>query len=144
MAQGGGSARDFDFWVGDWDVYGPQGRQVGRNTIALLFDGGALSEHWRGDGGVEGHSLNAYDPSAERWHQTWVDSTGGLLLLDGGLADGSMVLEGAAPGQGGALERQRITWTPEDAGVRQHWESSTDDGVSWQTAFDGHYHPHSA
>lgn len=138
MAEGG-SARDFDFWVGDWDVFGPQGRQVGRNTISLLFDGGALAEHWRGDGDVEGRSLNAYDQPSGRWHQTWVDSTGGLLLLDGGLADGSMVLSGTAPGRGGAPERQRITWTPEDTGVRQHWESSPDDGATWQTAFDGHY-----
>lgn len=136
-----GSARDFDFWVGAWDVFGPQGRQVGTNTIALLFDGGALSEHWRGNGGVEGHSLNAYDPHRDRWHQTWVDSTGGLLLLDGGLVAGSMVLEGTAPGEDGAHERQRITWTPHDGHVRQHWETSADDGATWQTAFDGDYRP---
>lgn len=24
-----GSARDFDFWVGEWDVFGPEGSQVG-------------------------------------------------------------------------------------------------------------------
>jgi hypothetical protein len=39
------------------------------------------------------------------------------------------------------LERQRITWTPEDGGVRQHRESSADDGTTWTTAFDGHYRP---
>jgi hypothetical protein len=136
-----GSARDFDFWVGEWDVFGPQGRQVGTSTIALLFDGGALSEHWQGSGGVAGHSLNAYDPHRDRWHQTWVDSTGGLLLLDGGLVAGSMVLEGTAPGEDGSLERQRVTWTPRDGHVRQHWESSADDGVTWQTVFDGDYRP---
>ena len=84
-----GSARDFDFWVGDWDVYGPKGRQVGRNTVEFLFDGAAIAEHWRGAGGVEGRSLNAYEASRDRWHQTWVDSTGDLLMLDGGLVDGS-------------------------------------------------------
>jgi hypothetical protein len=136
-----GSARDFDFWIGEWDVFGPLGRQVGTNTIASLFGGGAISEHWRGGGDVEGHSLNAYDASTGRWHQTWVDSTGGLLLLNGGLSGGSMVLEGTAPGAGGAPERQRITWTPEDGGVRQHWETSADDGATWLTAFDGHYRP---
>ncbi len=89
---------------------------------------------------MEGRSLNAYDASNGRWHQTWVDSTGGLLLLDGGLVDGSMVLEGTAPGEAGATpERQRITWSPEPDGVRQHWESSPDDGVTWTTAFDGRY-----
>jgi hypothetical protein len=136
-----GSPRDFDFWVGEWDVFGPQGRQVGSNSITLLFDGGAIAEHWRGDGGIEGHSLNAYDPKADRWHQTWVDSSGGLLLLDGGLIDGAMVLRGTAPGEGDALQHQRITWSVEDGGIRQHWESSDDD-TTWQTAFDGHYRPH--
>jgi hypothetical protein len=136
-----GSARDFDFWVGDWDVFGPEGRQVGRNTIDLLFDGVAISEHWRGAGGVEGRSLNAYEASGNHWHQTWVDSTGDLLMLEGGLVEGAMVLLGTVmTDEGPAL--QRITWTPEDDGVRQQWESSTDHGVSWQTVFDGRYRPH--
>jgi hypothetical protein len=134
-----GSARDFDFWVGEWDVFGPAGRQVGANSITPLFDGAALAEHWRGAGDVEGRSLNTYVASAGRWHQTWVDSTGDLLLLDGGLVGGSMVLEGTLPGADGSAEHQRITWTPEPDGVRQHWEASSDGGASWQTAFDGHY-----
>jgi hypothetical protein len=134
-----GTARDFDFWIGEWDVYGPRGRRLGTNSIIPLLDGTALAEHWRGEGGVEGHSLNAYDASADRWHQTWVDSTGGLLLLEGALRDGAMVLQGTAPTAGGASQHQRITWTPEPDGVRQHWESSDDEGATWQTAFDGHY-----
>ena len=37
-------------------------------------------------------------------------------------------------------EIQRITWTPLDGGrVRQHWESTTDGGKTWVTAFDGLY-----
>jgi hypothetical protein len=135
-----GSARDFDFWVGEWDVFGPEGSQVGTNSITLLFDGRAIAEHWHGNGGVEGRSLNAYDAAAGRWHQTWVDSGGDLLLLDGGLVGDAMVLEGTAPGETGAVpERQRITWTPGPDGVRQHWESSADDGATWATAFDGRY-----
>jgi hypothetical protein len=137
-----GTARDFDFWIGEWDVFGPQGRQAGTNSITRVLDGQALAEHWHGAGGVEGHSLNAYDTSTGRWHQTWVDSTGGVLLLDGGLVDGAMVLEGTVAGMNGdADQRQRITWTQEPDGVRQHWETSDDDGTSWQTAFDGHYRP---
>jgi hypothetical protein len=52
-----------------------------------------------------------------------------------------MVLEGEAPGEaeGSAAERQRITWTPGDAEVRQHWEVSSDGGTTWRTAFDGRY-----
>ncbi len=92
-----GSTHDFDFWIGDWDVFGPLGKQVGRNTITSMFANGMLHEHWHGNGGVEGRSVNAYDEARGCWHQTWVDSTGGVLLLDGGLQDGAMVLEGRAP-----------------------------------------------
>jgi hypothetical protein len=127
-------AHSFDFWLGEWDVYDPEGKHVGRNSITAPHTTGALAEHWRGDGGVEGHSLNAWDPGRGCWHQTWIDSTGGVLLLDGGLQDGAMVLEGID-----ADARQRITWTVQGDGVRQHWETSKDDGESWETAFDGRY-----
>lgn len=135
--------RAFDFWIGTWDVFTPDGTQAGTNRIEALYDGAALAEHWEGRGGVRGTSLNALDPASGRWHQTWVDSTGSLLLLDGGPVEGGgMVLEGTAPADDAPqrLDRQRITWTPQpDGSVRQHWEVSADDGRSWRTAFDGHY-----
>jgi hypothetical protein len=135
------AAHDFDFWVGQWDVFGPEGRQVGSNSITALFGTGALAEHWRGTGDVEGRSLNAWDELRGCWHQTWVDSSGGVLMLDGGLRDGAMVLEGMAPGEaeGSAPEHQRITWTKQEGEVRQLWEVSSDGGTTWRTAFDGRY-----
>lgn len=137
------AAHDFDFWIGSWDVFGPQGRQVGTNEITPVFRSGAIAEHWHGRGGVEGRSMTAYDVMRGTWHQTWVDSTGTLLRLDGGLQGNAMVLEGVAPADHDLtlLERQRITWTPHDgdAEVRQLWEASADDGDSWRVVFDGRY-----
>ncbi len=136
-------SHDFDFWIGEWDVFGPQGKQVGTNTITALFGTGALAEHWQGAGGIEGRSLNAYDVMRGCWHQTWVDATGTLLQLDGGWREGAMVLEGVAPSEDdpSRTDLQRITWTPSDAGdqVRQLWEVSADTGLSWTIAFDGRY-----
>lgn len=134
--------RDFDFWVGEWEVFTPDGKRVGENRIEPLFDGSALAEHWQGAGGIRGTSINAWEPLTERWHQTWVDSGGSLLLLDGALVDGRMVLEGRAPSdeRPGAVEQQRITWTPNpDGSVRQCWEVSGDAGATWRVAFDGIY-----
>ena len=137
-----GPEHDFDFWIGEWEVFGPKGKRLGVSSITAVLGTGALAEHWRGAGDVEGRSLNSYDPVRACWHQTWVDSGGSVLLLDGGLVDGSMVLEGLAPLEdGGAPRPQRITWTPVDDGVRQHWETRTADGHSWTTLFDGHYRP---
>jgi len=129
-------AHAFDFWLGEWEVHDQDGAHVGRSSITPLFGTGAVAEHWRGDGGVEGRSLSSWDPERGCWHQTWLDSSGGILLLDGGVEDGAMVLVGID-----ADARQRITWSVDGPGVRQLWETTRDDGASWSVAFDGRYTP---
>ena len=135
--------RQFDFWLGEWDVIGgPQrDRIVGRNTIVRVAGGCALREHWVNAGGSDGHSLNVYDRASRRWTQFWVGADGVVLRLEGGLrADGAMAMEGALPNGKGGLQRQRIVWTPQpDGGVIQQWDTSDDDGATWQTAFVGAY-----
>ena len=130
--------RQFDFWIGSWDVSDPQGNFQGTNTIEPIQGGCVLQEHWTSASGGTGTSFNIYDFTTKRWHQTWV-SGATLLLLDGEFRDGSMVLEGTTVGQDGAKTHQRITWTPvEDGVVTQVWDQSTD-GETWNTVFDGRY-----
>lgn len=130
--------RQFDFWIGSWEVTTPDGAVVGTNQIDRVLDGCALREHWQGRSGMTGTSLNAYDPHAGTWHQTWVDDRGGFLLLSGGLEEGSMVLSGEMRDEKG-LVAHRITWTPiSEEEVRQLWET-TRDGSTWEDVFDGHY-----
>ena len=133
--------RQFDFWLGDWDVRDPRGKLVGRNRITRVHGGCALEEQWSGNGGVTGSSLNAWDAERDRWNQTWVDNTGGLLHLDGGWTGERMVLSGQdAPTPGASPTLQRISWQPlPDGRVRQLWEASKDGGRTWTTAFDGTY-----
>lgn len=134
--------RQFDFWLGDWNVTS-NGEQAGTNTIHLVQGGCALQENWQGSGpgGVSGSSFNIYDQANDKWHQTWVDSNGTLLEIDGGLINGVMVLQGQRPARDGTgMALHRISWTPnEDGSVRQLWETSTDDGRSWSILFDGLY-----
>ncbi len=138
-----GDPRQFDFWLGSWRVFDPADRLVGTNRISALFDGVALMEEWEGAGAVSGRSLTSWDAARGVWHQTWMDSTGSTLLLDGGLRDGAMVLQGTTPSEDdpGVTDVQRITWTPSDAGheVRQLWETSNDAGDTWSVSFDGRY-----
>jgi hypothetical protein len=134
--------RQFDFWLGQWDVRDPAGKLVGRNRIEAAHGGCALIEHWTSVAGVTGTSVNIYDRDRGQWHQTWVDSGGGLLQLDGGLDGSAMVLTGDAfdADAPGRSSRQRVTWTPRpDSRVRQLWESSTDGGKTWSVVFDGLY-----
>jgi hypothetical protein len=134
--------RQFDFWVGDWTVTS-NGTAAGTNSIHPVHGGCALQENWQGtgEGGISGSSYNMYDKATGKWHQAWVDSSGGLLLIDGGLVDGSMVLSGKRPTRDGSGEAtHRITWTPSDDGsVRQLWEASKDGGSTWSVLFDGIY-----
>jgi hypothetical protein len=97
-----------------------------------------LHERYDTGRGYRGESLNTYDAARKTWHQTWVDNAGTLLLLEGGLRDGSMVLEGQT-GAADKLTQHRIRWTPRaDGSVHQHWESTDTDG-RWKTLFDGIY-----
>jgi hypothetical protein len=133
----GAAYRQFDFWLGEWNVFGPKGRQVGRSHIEAVLGGCVIAEHWTSGSGPasDGRSLNQYQVGTGQWEQYWVDAQGGRLLLRGGLQGASMVL---ASEDGPA--RQRITWTPNaDGSVRQLWESSSDAGATWTVAFDGLY-----
>jgi hypothetical protein len=131
--------RAFDFWLGEWQVYTPDGKLAGTNVIAREYDGCVLHERYTTARKYSGESLNIYDAQRRVWHQTWVDTTGTLLLLEGGPRDGSMVLEGRTLAEDGKTLVHRISWTPSpDGSVRQHWETRKDDGP-WTTAFDGHY-----
>src|SRR3954468_10901366 len=133
------SYRQFDFWIGTWNVT-QAGKVAGQNKIESILNGCALMESWQGTGGVTGHSLNIYDSTRDVWHQTWVDSSGSLLTLEGRFKAGAMVLEGVATDEKGVKTRQRITWTAASADeVRQLWQSSTDAGKTWKTEFDGLY-----
>lgn len=133
--------RQFDFWIGEWIVTAND-QVAGTNSIRKVHNGCALEENWQGsgDGGISGSSFNIYDQANDRWHQTWVDGGGTLLLLDGGLVDGAMVMSGQRPSaDGSGTTTHRITWTPNDDGtVRQLWEASRD-GENWSVLFDGRY-----
>lgn len=132
--------RQFDFWVGNWVVTDKDGKLQGHNKIELLLNDCTLQENWQGATGSLGKSLNFYDRQTQKWHQTWIDNSGGILYLDGGLQNGVMVLEGERLGRDGKPVSHRISFTPlEDGQVKQHWQVSNDGGETWQEAFLGFY-----
>lgn len=144
--------RQFDFWVGDWDVLPnpatrpanappPQpGQKLPRNVITKIHGGCAIHEQWEDGRGGTGESLNVYDRVTQKWHQTWVDSTGGLHFYSGELKNGSMVYIGEVP-FGPAqkvLGRRtiRVTFTPMGPDkMRQMSEALTSDGT-WTSGYD--------
>lgn len=143
-------AQDFDFWIGRWEVRSADGTVVGYNHIHPILDGCTLQEDYRTkNGAYVGRSLNRYDPATQAWHQVWVDNGGLWLSLQGGLQEGAMVLRGPYlqrrdnKGQVLASPRptvQEIRWSQlPDHRVQQTWRSSSDEGKTWTTLFDGFY-----
>lgn len=137
----GGVYDQFDFWVGEWNVWAPEGGQyLGENTITRVNGGCLIQEHWVGAGGNTGDSINIHDPLIGAWRQVWM-SNGWYIDYSGGLdADGAMVLTGEAytiPTETRA--GLRGTWTPnEDGTVTQFFEQQDAEG-NWQGVFTGIY-----
>jgi hypothetical protein len=131
--------RQFDFWLGEWDVYGAGGRKAGHNVITAAEGDCVIIENWTAASGNTGTSLNFYDRADRKWHQSWMERGGVALRLSGEFSDGHMRLQ-TEPTTGPARAINRITWTPaSDGSVRQYWDTSMDRGKTWQTAFDGTY-----
>lgn len=131
--------RQFDFWLGDWQVNDTAGALLGTNQITRVANGCGLLEQWTSaSNGNEGMSLNWYDGSGGIWTQVWVGS-GLNLTLKGNLEGDRMVLSGERnTSQGMVIDR--ISWVPlADGRVRQLWDISRDSGVTWLTVFDGMY-----
>jgi hypothetical protein len=132
--------RQFDFWLGTWDVT-EHDKPAGTNTIEADLKGCVVVEHWTSARGGHGTSLNFFDRRTKAWYQTWIDEQGGALRLKGGLDHGRMVMQSEPmPNSSGGSSIEKITWSPEaDGTVRQLWQSSADHGKTWSVAFDGRY-----
>lgn len=135
-------AHQFDFWLGDWDVYHTKADTiVGHNLITPVANGCGLLENWSSAGGFTGTSLNKYNFTTKMWEQMWVDVSGSTLHIKGVYRDGKMILENEQPARSGkGTVKNKITYyNNSDGTVRQHWEYSNDQGKTWLNAFDGIY-----
>lgn len=105
--------RQFDFWVGEWNVTGAGGGQAGTNIVQELLDGCVIQENWTGATGGRGRSINAYDPDTGEWHQTWVSAFDtGHLRMAGGWDGSIMAMDGVRTQPNGVQWIDSYTWTP--------------------------------
>jgi tetratricopeptide (TPR) repeat protein len=132
--------RQFDFWIGEWDVKNPQGVTVGSSSVQLILGRCIIFENWSGGGGNNGKSFNIYDVNDIKWHQSWVDDKGTFTHYIGGIVNGDMVVTGDGAIVNGKKTLLRMTYTRLANGdVRQHGENSADDGKTWTTSYDFTY-----
>lgn len=133
--------REFDFWIGEWEVFNPQGQKVGVNVIQKFINGCVIYENWTSArSGYYGKSFNYYDPATGKWKQNWVDSRGGIVWYEGEVKDGVMHFTGESISMNGSKQLARVTLTPlPDGRVHHVIEQSADDGKTWSVFFDGMY-----
>ena len=93
------AARQFDFWLGEWDCSwaDESGRHLGTNSVYLDLDGFVVVENFDGRPSLDfqGLSFSVYDRKARCWKQTWVDSNGSYLDFTGRFENGVMELRRA-------------------------------------------------
>ena len=134
-------ARQFDFWVGTWDLTWDGGE--GTNTVTRVLGDCIVHEQFAtenmGGGPYRGWSVSAYGPQPGVWRQTWVDSQGGYLDFTGGWQEDRMVMQRETTRNGEPL-LQRMTWyNITDDALDWDWESSSDGGETWTLNWRIHY-----
>ncbi len=131
-------SRQFDFWIGEWDVLTAQGQPAGRSSIQLILGSCVIFENWTSLGvGYAGKSLNIFNVPRKKWQQYWVDSTGAVTFFEGGWEGSYLRVTGENAPRTGPLALNRMTFTPLGPDkVRQHGEGTADGGKTWTTSYD--------
>ena len=75
---------DFDFWLGEWNVYSNDDSRTfqGTNSITRHHKNCLIMENWQSAQGGTGSSMNYYDVVEDRWRQLWVDNGIGFSQSD--------------------------------------------------------------
>lgn len=137
--------KQFDFWIGDWELSGPGAKQGesfrASDSIQHVLDGCAVQESFTGESSpLRGLSLSMFDAATSKWKQTWVDNSGTYVEFAGEFRDGQMVLMRENVTKDGKKALQRMVWkniTP--TGLDWALERSLDDGKTWQLLAPVHY-----
>ncbi len=134
-------AKQFDFFIGEWDAYNPQGNKTGTSVIQSIAGGCGILENWSDAfGGGGGKSINFYDNNTKKWHQYWIGQNAIPLRYSGVYKDNAIRYEGEAVGANGKKVLTRLTFFNVDAEtVRQLAENSADEGSTWKTLYDFKY-----
>jgi hypothetical protein len=135
-------ARQFDFWVGEWDAYVRNTQQFAGHSIIQIVSGGcAVLENWTSaSSNYSGKSLNFIDPATGKWRQTWVGNSDMQDFVNGEYKDGAMRFTFETTDAKGKKQTGRFIFYNEGPNqVRQFNELSADDGKTWTTNYDFTY-----
>jgi ketosteroid isomerase-like protein len=138
--------RQFDFWIGNWEVYDLKNNKAGDSKITSILNSCIIMEEWTSvnkQNGViyAGKSFNTYNALSKQWQQTWVDNTGGSTQFLNGKFDENKIEFTSAPFQlaQDTMAIRRLTFYNQSSEkVRQHGEIMKNNG-KWRTEYDLDY-----
>ncbi|HMH22031.1 MAG TPA: tetratricopeptide repeat protein [Puia sp.] len=136
-------ARQFDFWIGEWDVYNQAKLLSGHSLIQRISGGCAILENYTTAHTYEGKSINYYEGSIGKWEQVWVGS-GGIRdpakdiqhFVNGEYRDGAMRFTFETTVNGQKATGNFIFYNLGPDKVRQYQETSVDGGKTYQLGYD--------
>ncbi len=133
-------ARQFDFWIGDWDLTWADGGK-GSNKIRATYGGCVIEERFDGRPSMDfsGMSISQYNPKLEKWKQTWMDDAGTTIDLVGVFENNMMILISEQQTEKGlVLFRMKFHHIEADS-FDWDWERSADAGETWEPSWQIHY-----
>jgi hypothetical protein len=136
-------AREFDFWIGEWDAFVTGTSNLAGNSKIEIASGGCMIlENWTSVGQpFSGKSINYVDPTTLKWKQVWVGSNGLNVseFLNGEYSDGAMRFEFEQKTKDGSAQKVKFHFynIGKDE-VRQLHQTSAD-GQNWKTTYDFTY-----
>ena len=135
---------DFDFWIGEWNVYKTGTTyQVGYSSVQSIAGGCAILENWTSTGSNTGKSFNYYDPTTGKWEQDWLGSGGPAdrqRFYSGEYKNGVMSFTSETTNPHGDKVKGNFRFYNIDKDtVRQYFETSIDDGKTYTPSYDFTY-----
>jgi len=139
--------RQFDFWIGEWEAFGPDGKKAGDSKVSLILDSCIIFEEWTSASPQQGlryagKSFNTYNAATRQWQQTWVDNMGGTNEYLQGKLENNQLIYTSTPFKFSkdTMAIRKMTFTNVSAGkLRQQGQISKDDGINWSTEYDLEY-----
>jgi hypothetical protein len=132
-------ARQFDFWIGEWDLVSrfllPDGKwteEKGTDSVRAVLDGCALYQEWKGTVAgqpLHGISITSYTPRDRQWQQAWSDDSGPMLyVFTGGMEGDRMVLSRQVVADGKPVVRRQVFSNIRPDSLDWSYEQSTEAG----------------
>jgi hypothetical protein len=131
-------SHDFDFWIGEWNVY-PTGstKLVGHSLVQSISGGCAILENWTAIQGNTGKSINYYNPATGKWEQDWIGSGGGpQRYLNGEYKDKVMHFTYESVMNGKKITGNFKFYNIGKDTVRQYQDINNDDGKTVTVSYD--------